>query len=70
MSSPKEATPAKMSTKAGWRVNEWARDTGLSRAYVYNLLGAGRLCSVKVGTARIITTTPAEFLDRAAQAAA
>ena len=47
-------------TKAGWRVNEWARDTGLSRAYVYLLLP--QLSSVKVGSARIILTPPATYL--------
>ena len=56
-------------TKAGWRVKEWARDTGLSRAYIYNLLAAGDLDSVKIGSARIITTTPAEFLRRHAMSA-
>lgn len=49
-------------TKAGWRVSEWAADCGVSRAFTYNLLGAGRIDSVKVGSARIITTPPAAFL--------
>src|SRR5436305_9846892 len=49
-------------TKAGWRVNEWARDTGLGRSSVYGLLGEGQIASVKVGKSRIITTAPAEFL--------
>lgn len=49
-------------TKAGWRVNEWAGDVGVSRAYVYNLLSAGAIESVKVGAARVITTHPRDFL--------
>lgn len=49
-------------TKAGWRVHEWAADCGISRAFTYNLLRSGAIKSVKVGAARIITTTPAEFL--------
>jgi hypothetical protein len=51
-------------SKVGWRISEFAHDTGLSRAYVYNLLAAGALQSAKVGTARVITTSPAEFLAR------
>ena len=53
-------------TKVGWRVKEWAHDTGLSRALVYVLLP--ELDSVKVRAARIILTPPAEFLARQAKA--
>jgi hypothetical protein len=48
--------------KAGWRVAEWARVVGISRALTYQLLGAGRIASVKLGAARIITTSPNAFL--------
>ena len=48
--------------KCGWRVNEWADDVGLGRAYTYTLLKEGRVKSVRLGGARIITTSPAEFL--------
>lgn len=48
--------------KAGWRVNEWAEDVSLSRAFVYELIAAGTIKSVKAGNARIITTRPAEYL--------
>ena len=41
------------STIAGWRVLEWADDTALSTDYVYNLLAAGTIESVKVGSARV-----------------
>ena len=54
--------PAAASTKAGWRVEEWAKDCGLSRSYAYNLMKQGTIRSVRVGRNRIITTTPAEFL--------
>jgi hypothetical protein len=49
-------------TKAGWRVTEYMVDTGLSRATIHELIAAHRLESVKLGSARIITTPPAEFL--------
>jgi hypothetical protein len=55
-------TKAASSTKAGWRVNEWARDAGLGRSTVYDLLNTGALASVKVGKARVITTAPTDFL--------
>jgi hypothetical protein len=48
--------------KCGWRVAEFAEAVGLCRASIYNLLSAGRLRSVKSGSARIILTPPAEFL--------
>jgi hypothetical protein len=64
-SNPYPAT----STKAGWRPNEWARDVGCSRAYVYLMLGQKRIDSVVVGRMRVILTTPSQFLaSLAAQA--
>jgi hypothetical protein len=53
-------------TKAGLRVSEWVHDTGLSRAYVYNLLRDKKIASVKSGTARIITTPPVAYLKNLA----
>lgn len=49
-------------TKAGWRVNEWSADTGLSRSYVYELIGAGGIKTVKIGSMRIIVTRPEQYL--------
>jgi hypothetical protein len=48
--------------KCGWRVGEWGRAVGLSRATVFNLLADGIISSVKSGNARIITTTPRDYL--------
>lgn len=49
--------------RRGWRINPWADAVGVSRAYVYaNLLSTGRIESVKVGRARVIVTSPDEFL--------
>lgn len=50
-------------TKAGWRVGEWTKDTGLSRATTYNLLNEGKIRSVKSGSARIILTSPSQYLE-------
>lgn len=48
--------------RAGWRVNEWAESVGISRALAYELMSDGRVNSVKLGSARIIVTKPADFL--------
>jgi len=56
------------SSKAGWRIAEWHRDAGVSRSKTYELLEDGKIQSVKVGAARIITTSPAEFLASLAAA--
>jgi hypothetical protein len=48
--------------KAGWRVSEWAADVGISRAFAYELIAEKSISSVKVGAARIITTSPANYL--------
>jgi hypothetical protein len=48
--------------KHGWRVAEWASAAGCSRSFVYNLLAAKQLDSVKLGRSRVIITHPADFL--------
>jgi hypothetical protein len=50
------------SPKRGWRIKTWADQVEVSRSTVYNLMDAHRIDSVKLGKARIITTSPAEFL--------
>lgn len=60
----------KRPTKVGWRVREFALDTGLPRSSVYKMLQrGGPLEIVRLGNAVIITTSPAEFLDRLRAAA-
>jgi hypothetical protein len=53
---------ANAAAKCGWRVSEFAEAVGLCRASIYNLMSIGRLRSVKVGSARVIVTSPSEFL--------
>jgi hypothetical protein len=50
-------------TKVGWRIPEWGAAAGLCRATIYNLLAEGKLLSVKSGSARIILTSPREYLE-------
>lgn len=41
--------------KQGYSLSEWCARWGLSRATAYNLIGKGKLKSVKVGRRRIVT---------------
>lgn len=50
-------------TQVGWSVRSWCSDTDLSQAYVYQLLAAKRIDSVKIGKKRLIMTPPADFLE-------
>lgn len=61
------APPAEI---VGWRPAEWSRAVGVSRSLVYELMQAGKVDSVKLGQARIITTSPRDFLDSLRRAAA
>jgi hypothetical protein len=61
-----------MTDKVAWRPDEWGWAIGLSRASVYCLLSEGKIRSVKNASgkhgARLIITSPAEYLDRLAEA--
>lgn len=48
--------------QVAWGVRSWAASTDLSPAFVYELLAAGKLDSVKVGGKRLILTSPRDFL--------
>lgn len=48
--------------KAGWRINEWMTATGTGRTTVTRLVSDRTVKSVKLGSARIITTDPADYL--------
>ena len=48
--------------KSGWRPKQWADETGVSRSTVYNLIEAKKLHAVKLGRARVIVTSPADYL--------
>jgi hypothetical protein len=48
--------------KVGWRVSEFAISTGIGGSSVYELIADCTITSVKFGGARIITTSPEDFL--------
>lgn len=53
-----------------WGLRDWCRATSLSKAFVYELIAAGKVESVRVGGKRLITTSPREFVARHAAMAA
>jgi excisionase family DNA binding protein len=48
--------------KVAWTIAEWRQAVGLSRAFVYELIAAGKISAVKVGARRLIVTPPALFI--------
>jgi hypothetical protein len=56
------AQPVIRPTRAAWRIEEWAEAVGLSRMSVYNLFYKGHIQSVKSGKARLIITSPADYI--------
>lgn len=59
----KPRTPKAAAThRAGWRVDDWVSETGLGRSATYGLIKDRKIKSVKAGRARIILTSPSEFL--------
>jgi hypothetical protein len=48
--------------KCGWRVKPWADAVGCSASHTHKLIAEKKIRSVKMGAARIITTSPKEFL--------
>jgi hypothetical protein len=53
--------------KAAWRVGEWSRSVGISRAMTYILLKRGELASLKIGRMRFILTPPEAWLAAKAE---
>lgn len=56
--------PHTTTDRAGWPVEAWAREAGLSRATVYKILPELKTC--KVGAKRLILESPREYLSRKA----
>ena len=54
--------------RIAWKVSEWCRLVSVCRSTCHNLRHAGAIESVKVGTTRLITTAPQDFIKKAAVA--
>ena len=48
--------------KVAWRVDEWHKAVGVSRAHCYNLISAKTITSIKAGKLRLITTSPSAYI--------
>jgi len=50
--------------RAGWDLADWCTAVGIARPTFYTIPEAQRPSSVKIGTRRIITEAPADYLRR------
>ena len=50
--------------KAGYSVDEWAVNVGIGRTKIYELIKDNEISTKKIGTRRIITTPPKQYLQR------
>lgn len=66
-SKPPQEVKKDAPEKRGWRVREWYPEVGISRAWTWRLIKEEKIKTVKLGKARIITTSPSEFLARLAE---
>jgi hypothetical protein len=47
---------------AAWRINDWRREVPISRTKFYSECSAGRIKTVKVGSATLVVTSPRDYL--------
>ena len=51
-------------TKVGWRPKEWQNATSFKHSFVAELIRGKKIQSKKIGGARVILTSPQDFLAR------
>ena len=56
--------------RVAWPVKGWCRSVGISPAYFYELVNAGKIRTAKLGGKRLVLTNPREFVERHAEKAA
>jgi hypothetical protein len=59
---PYERLTAAHHEPAAWRPKEWIRKVPIGRSKLYLEVRAGRIKTVKVGSATLITTSPGDYL--------
>jgi hypothetical protein len=47
---------------AAWRINDWRRQVPMSRTKFYQERDAGRIETVKLGSATLVTTSPQDYI--------
>jgi len=45
-----------------WTIRDWAKQTSLSKSYIYVLIAKNKIESVKAGKRRLIRTPPEVYL--------
>jgi hypothetical protein len=48
---------------AAWRVNDWRQRVPISRSKFYEERNAGRIKTVKLGSATLVLTSPRTYID-------
>lgn len=48
---------------AAWRINDWRRRVPISRTKFYKERDAGRIETVKLGSATLVTTPPHKYIE-------
>jgi predicted site-specific integrase-resolvase len=51
------------SEPVAWPVKVWCNAIGVSPAYFYELLNAGKIRTAKVGGKRLVLTNPRDFVE-------
>lgn len=64
--SARNRNERRASEKVGWRILEWSHGVGCGKSTTNELIRDKKIASVKLGGARIITTSPSDYLDRLA----
>jgi hypothetical protein len=50
--------------RRAWRINEWRQEVPFSRAQIQEWIKDKTLDSVRIGGARLVLTSPADFIKR------
>lgn len=56
--------------RVAWPVMEWAKSVGIGKTTAYLLLQRGDIPSIKVGVKRLITISPAAYVETRANGVA
>jgi hypothetical protein len=57
------ATDSDTCEPAAWRVNDWRQRVPISRSKFYEERNAGRIKTVKLGSATLVVTSPRTYID-------
>lgn len=55
------------SDPVAWTVKIWCHSVGISPAYLYELVNAGKIRTAKIGGKRLVLTNPRDFVEAHAE---